>query len=63
MELVIQLERKGKAEFYVVLVKLKFREVRKFLRCFYTFRRAHNFIADLKIQVQKGNYEWLTLKS
>ena len=40
MEMAIQLERKGKAEFYVVLVKIKYRDVWKFLRSFYTYARA-----------------------
>ena len=63
MEMAIQLERKGKAEFYVVLVKIKYRDVWKFLRSFYTYARAENFIDYVRNQVARGDYSCLTLKS
>ena len=62
MEMAIQLERKGKAEFYVVLVKIKYRDVWKFLRSFYTYARAENFVDELQQQIEKGDYSCLTLK-
>ena len=63
MEFVIQVERKGKGEFYVVLVKIKYREVWRFIRCFYTYDRAANFLCKVKAQLAKGDYTWLTLKN
>ena len=63
MEVAIQLQRKGKAEFYVVLVKLYNRDVWRFLRCFYTLRRAENFVDELQQQISRGDYSCLTLKN
>lgn len=63
MKFTIQLQRKGKAEFFVVLVKLFNRDDWIFLRSFYTFNRAQNFIESVKADFAKGNYECLTLKN
>ena len=60
MEFVIQLQRKGKIEFYVVLVRLADRDVWRFLRSFYTYDRAANFISQVKKDFAKGDYTWLT---
>ena len=63
MEFVIQVERSNYAVFYVVLLKEKFRDAWRYLRSFYTYDRAANFIAEVKTQSAKGDYTWLTLKS
>ena len=60
MEFAIQVERSNYAVFYVVLLKDKFRDAWRFLRSFYTLRRAEEFIAEVKTQSAKGDYTWLT---
>lgn len=60
MEFAIQVERSNYAVFYVVLLKDKFRDAWRFLRSFYTLRRAEEFIAEVKAQLERGDYTWLT---
>lgn len=63
METAIQLQRKGKAEYYAVLIKLYRRNEWVFVRCFQSLARAEKFLDELEEQIMKGNYECLTLKT